>query len=173
MAQNKMTLVFDTNLSFGTTITLPLYGTVDVTVNWGDENEDAFTSSGRKSHTYEEEGEYTVNISGTLTEFGSDYNAYDNSGTFSGTDSMDKPKAWNIEAGYTMDVQGRETTFAIAYQGTDDLEGALPEERYMASVGVALAENVGLAVEYAHDEDYDDETDDDAKTVTIQLALEF
>ncbi len=105
-----------------------------------------------------------------------DYNAYDDSGTLAGSDSLDKPKAWNIEAGYTMDVQGRETTFAIAYQGTDDLEGSLPEKRYLASAGVAIADNVGLAVEYAHDEDYDESdggTDDDAKTVTIQLSLEF
>jgi len=105
-----------------------------------------------------------------------DYNVYDDSGAFSGSDSMDKPKAWNIEAGYTMDVQGKETTFAIAYQGTDDMWGALPEKRYLVSAGVALAENVGLAVEYAHDEDYDEDeegTDDDAQTITIQLSLEF
>ena len=105
-----------------------------------------------------------------------DYNAYDDSGAFLDTDSMDKPKAWNIEAGYTMDVQGRETTFAIAYQGTDDMWGALPEEKYLVSAGVALAENVGLAVEYAHAEDYDEDdggTDDDEKTITVQLSLEF
>lgn len=77
-AQDSMTLIYNTNLSFGKTITLPLYGTVDVTVNWGDGNEDIFTSSGKMSHTYEEEGEYTVSISGKLTEFGSGYYSYDN-----------------------------------------------------------------------------------------------
>ena len=32
----QMTLEFNTNLAAGTTITLPLYGTINVTVDWGD-----------------------------------------------------------------------------------------------------------------------------------------
>jgi surface protein len=66
-----MTLVFDTNLSTGTTVTLPLNGTVNVTVNWGDGNTETFTTEGNKNHTYTTEGEYTVTITGSLTQFGS------------------------------------------------------------------------------------------------------
>ena len=46
----------------------------------------------------------------------------------------------------------------------------------MASVGMALGEYFGVALEYAHDEDYDVNdggTDDDADIVTMQFALEF
>ena len=42
----QMTLVFDTELSAGTTITLPLYKTVNATVNWGDGSvDDVFTAT--------------------------------------------------------------------------------------------------------------------------------
>ncbi|ADO77293.1 BspA family leucine-rich repeat surface protein [Halanaerobium praevalens] len=67
---DAMVLEFDTNLSSGTTIELPLYGTVDVTVDWGDGSTNSYTSSGDKSHTYSSEGRYTVTISGDLTKFG-------------------------------------------------------------------------------------------------------
>jgi len=41
-AQEPMVLVFDTNLDDGTTVSLPLYGTVNVTVDWGDGNIENF-----------------------------------------------------------------------------------------------------------------------------------
>jgi len=50
--QAQMVLVFDTNLDDGTTVTLPLDGTVNVTVDWGDGNTEAFTTTGLKNHTY-------------------------------------------------------------------------------------------------------------------------
>lgn len=68
--QAQMSLEFNTNLSEGTTITLPLYGTVNVTVDWGDGNSEPFASEGNKDHTYAVDGIYTVTISGTLTHFG-------------------------------------------------------------------------------------------------------
>jgi len=52
----------------------------------------------------------------------------------------------------------------------------LPKKRYMASIGMALGEYVGVSLEYAHDEDYDENdggTDDDADIITMQLAVEF
>jgi len=68
----QMELEFNTNLSDGTTITLPLYGTVNVTVDWGDPspNNETFNTTGDKEHTYASEGTYTVKITGTLTQFG-------------------------------------------------------------------------------------------------------
>ena len=65
-----MVLVFDTTLASGTTVTVPLAGTVDVVIDWGDGNSEAFTTSGNKTHTYAAEGEYTVEIRGVLTGFG-------------------------------------------------------------------------------------------------------
>lgn len=86
--------------------------------------------------------------------------------------------AWNAELGYSFDLQGRETTVAAAYQGTDeasDLE--LPRNRYMTSISVGLFQNnVTLSLEYAYDQDYDQDkggTDEEAQTVTAQLATGF
>ena len=62
----------NTGLSDGTAVTLPLRGDVDIAVDWGDGSEpESVNTEGNLSHTYSVEGEYTVNISGTLTWFGS------------------------------------------------------------------------------------------------------
>src|SRR5690554_3195399 len=68
---DAMVLIFDTNLSDGTTIALPLQGAVNVTVSWGDSNIDNFNTAGNKTHTYDTDGIYTVVITGSLTQFGS------------------------------------------------------------------------------------------------------
>lgn len=78
--------------------------------------------------------------------------------------------SWNLEAGYTFELIGKYTTFALAWQGTDNAGDFLPESRYMACVGAEIFEATSLALEFAHDE-Y--ETDDEADIVTVQLALEF
>jgi surface protein len=74
---SDMILVFDTNLGEGTTITLPLFGTVNVTVNWGDGNQSDVTIQGLIQHTYNQEGEYAVSITGSLQRFGNWFNEYD------------------------------------------------------------------------------------------------
>ena len=53
------------------TISLPLANTVNVEVNWGDETSNTYTTSGLKSHTYASNGFYQVQITGTLTGYGS------------------------------------------------------------------------------------------------------
>jgi large repetitive protein len=65
------------------TATLPLRGTVDVTVDWGSDyaNEACqrrFTAPGNHSCTYDAPGLYTVRIAGTLTGFGSGDLTYPN-----------------------------------------------------------------------------------------------
>ncbi|MDY0347524.1 MAG: BspA family leucine-rich repeat surface protein [Tenuifilaceae bacterium] len=76
--KSPMVLEFNTNLSEGTTITLPLQGTVDVTVDWGDGSSDTYTSAGNRGHTYTAEGTYTVKIVGTLQRFGNGYGGIPN-----------------------------------------------------------------------------------------------
>ena len=77
---STMVLKVDTTLSPGTTVTLPLRGDVDVTVRWGDGHVGLVTEGGDLSHTYAAEGAYTVTVSGSLTQFGSGFEAYENSG---------------------------------------------------------------------------------------------
>jgi surface protein len=66
---SAMILEFDTSLG-DTTVELPLGGTVNVLVRWGDGTSDVYTTSGTKSHTYSTGGVYQVVITGTLTAFG-------------------------------------------------------------------------------------------------------
>jgi surface protein len=68
-----MQLVFTTTAA-GQSIQLPLYGTVNCTVDWGDgSSTESFTTIGNKPHTFAAAGTYTVEISGALTQFGLDY----------------------------------------------------------------------------------------------------
>jgi hypothetical protein len=95
---------------------------------------------------------------------------------FTDNTKLESPSAYNIELGYTFEMAGKETTLGIAYQGTEECGGILPESRLVASIGVGLGEYVGVALEYAHDEDYsetDGGTGDEADIITMQLALEF
>ena len=95
---------------------------------------------------------------------------------FTNNPKLESPSAYNIELGYTFELMGKETTLGVAYQGTDKCGGILPETRLVASIGVGLGENVAVALEYAHNDDYDVSdggTGDEADIFTVQLALEF
>jgi len=70
-AQEPMVLLYNTHFSDGTTVALPLSGTVNVSVDWGDGSTDDFTTEGLQEHIYESHGRYTVSITGNLTRFGS------------------------------------------------------------------------------------------------------
>ena len=67
---NNIVLVYNTNLSSGTTISVPT-GSGSHTINWGDGSSNSYTSSGYKNHTYSVNGTYTVQVSGTVNSFGS------------------------------------------------------------------------------------------------------
>lgn len=64
-----MQMVFNFSTS-PTTVQLPLYGTVNAMVEWGDSTVvDTFTTAGDKSHTFNTTGLDTVTISGTLVSY--------------------------------------------------------------------------------------------------------
>jgi len=69
-------MVLEYNIATANTqIVLPLSGTVNVTVNWGDgTSNEVFTTSGNKVHTFSTSGTKTVTITGTLTEYGGNLN---------------------------------------------------------------------------------------------------
>ncbi|HAD12874.1 MAG TPA: hypothetical protein DCF33_10615, partial [Saprospirales bacterium] len=52
------------------TVTLPLNGTANVRVFWGDGNDNTYTSAGNRNYTYATPGNYTIIIYGALTQFG-------------------------------------------------------------------------------------------------------
>lgn len=87
------------------------------------------------------------------------------------------PAAWHTEVSYTTAVMGKETTFAVGYQGTHEcLMLELPTTRYLATTSVNIFENTYLSLEYAADDDYSQEeggTGNSAKIITLQLAIEF
>jgi surface protein len=66
-----LVLVFDTALG-DLTVEMPLAGTVNCVIDWGDGSSDAYTTGGTKTHTYASGGVYAVRLSGTLTGFGAD-----------------------------------------------------------------------------------------------------
>jgi len=66
---SAMVLEYDTSLG-STTIQLPLFGTVNVLVRWGDDTSNSYTTTGVKTHTYSVGGVYQVVITGALTQFG-------------------------------------------------------------------------------------------------------
>jgi len=88
-----------------------------------------------------------------------------------------KPKAWHVEAAYTMQIMGKDTTFAATVQGTDEaLALSLPEMRYGAAVTVGIVDNFAITAEYLHDEDYgtsEGGTGESGNTATLKLAAEF
>ncbi|MCY4611544.1 MAG: LbtU family siderophore porin [Gammaproteobacteria bacterium] len=104
-----------------------------------------------------------------------------------------RPSSWMVEAAYDFMIRSQPATIAVGYQGTDDAVGVeLPESRFMIGGSVELMDSVALGVEWAHDKDYDTDewsdcvladvetvecafagTDENADTVTVQLAAEF
>jgi surface protein len=77
-AAQDFVMTLDTTLSDDNTVVLPLGGTFDVTVNWGDGTSvETFSYDGdgeyegvAPSHVYENEGTYTIRISGALERLG-------------------------------------------------------------------------------------------------------
>ena len=66
-------LKYNTNISSGTTVTLPLHGSVNMNIDWDDGATSATTSSGFLSHTYSSDGEYSVSGTGSVTQFGHNF----------------------------------------------------------------------------------------------------
>jgi surface protein len=68
-----MVMVFDTTLSSGTTIYIPLRFSASCTIDWGDGSQQVVTAAAAAapvSHTYATGGTYTVRIYGRLTGLG-------------------------------------------------------------------------------------------------------
>ncbi len=93
--------------------------------------------------------------------------------SLSGHDSV----SWNLEVDYGFDLSGHAASAGLSYQGSDEAVNlGLPETRLAAVFGFEIAEGLGIAFEYVHDEDYDRAdggTGESADAVTCRLALKF
>ena len=66
---------WDTNLEYGTTVTLALAGEVDATIDWGDGSAaEHVTTPGPHVHDYGSDGIYTVAVTGSVTAYNSNDN---------------------------------------------------------------------------------------------------
>lgn len=97
----------------GDTITLPISGTCDFTVNYGDGTEVKISNSGdsNKRHTYTNAGTYTVTIKGKCTQFTFNYIS----------DAVTRSKITKI-------VQFGSTGFtSLTFMNCSNLKGPIPE----------------------------------------------
>lgn len=83
-----------------------------------------------------------------------------------------EPSAWNLELAI---APTERLEFAFRYSETDEMRGGLdddtlPEKMWGLVAGYELFENVGLGVEFLHNEW---ENDDEEDLITTQLAIEF
>jgi hypothetical protein len=110
-------------------------------------------------------GEYIT----ALDQFNADHLAFNGNGA--------EPKAWNVEAGYTFNLLGKETIFALGYQATEEsLALELPKTRITGVISMASYKNTTISLEYASYKDYDQNdggTGERAESVIFQVAVEF
>jgi hypothetical protein len=140
----------------------------------------------RDIHGYAAHAMFSISSFSMIGEYVTASAGFDatNEMAFNGRDA--EPSAWNMEAGFTFDIAGRESKIAVGYQETDEALGfGLPESRVSAALSVAVMENTTFSIEWVHDEDYssgdsalvegatENGTGADANTVTAQLAIEF
>ena len=110
-------------------------------------------------------GEYIA----TLDDFSETEVAWKNNGA--------KPVAYTIEAAVSTELFNRQTNFAVGFQATDEaVDLGLVEELYIGAVSMEIFPHTNLAFEYSVGHDYsskDGGTDDDIRSATMQLAVEF
>ena len=95
-----MVLEVDTNLIAGTTVTLPLRGSVDVSVDWGDGSSSTATSSGNLQHTYASNRSYTISISGSLEQFGAGLDGYPHADAIVGVSAWGDPGLTSLSGAF-------------------------------------------------------------------------
>ena len=88
-----------------------------------------------------------------------------------------QPSSWMIEAAYGLSLVDKDVTVAASFQQTHEAVALeLPRSRTLIGFSVGLMEQVSLAVEWAHHNDYgveDGGSGGNANTLVIQLAAEF
>ena len=85
-----------------------------------------------------------------------------------------EPSATNLEINVGTSLFGKEATFAVAYQTTDEaLILELPETRFLLGLGVDINDHFSAGIEYARDSDYDINeggSGEDTDAIVVQFA---
>lgn len=81
-----------------------------------------------------------------------------------------KPSIYNLEVGYGFGIGEIPATFAIGYQGSDDADGLLPENKYLTALSLVVMDGTSIAFEYSTEEDY---AGTDTDVITGFLGVEF
>ena len=89
-----------------------------------------------------------------------------------------QPSAWSLEAGYGSELGGRNTEFALGYQGTSEAAGlGIPALRYFSVITVDLWNDTLFGTfEWIHDREYGTArggSGENTNKYTLQLGLEF
>ncbi|MFT6103373.1 MAG: hypothetical protein ACJATV_000941 [Granulosicoccus sp.] len=85
--------------------------------------------------------------------------------------SGDKPSARNLEINYAFHISGKPTTFAVAFQGTDEASALeLPETKNLVGLSVEISDNLGLGFEISQEDDYNDVS---TTSFVAQVAVSF
>lgn len=87
-----------------------------------------------------------------------------------------EPSAIHLEVSLGTDIQGRNYTFAVAAQQTDEAGGALPEQRLSFGCSTTVYDGLGVGLEFWHDVDYDQNeggSGNSANNIVLQLAAEI
>ncbi len=136
-AQNDaMILNFNTELSTGTTIEIPLDGEVNVIINWGDDSTETVTSAGKVTHTYAVDSIYKVSITGSLETFGNTTSTEENRKSLRAVESWGNLGIKSLRGAFASCVNLAEvpdslpstvinlsSTFAKASSFNDDING--------------------------------------------------
>jgi hypothetical protein len=88
-----------------------------------------------------------------------------------------RPSGHGVEAGYTFELAGYETTVAAAVQGTREAQApGLPRTRRLVGMSMDLGDHLAVGLEYSRGRDYkvgEGGTGRTANAFVVQLAAEF
>jgi hypothetical protein len=95
-----------------------------------------------------------------------------------------KPRAWNLEAAYNFSMLEKDVTIAIAYQKTRDMyfdneTTDYFEKAWLASISLAMYENINLSAEWRHANAYQEvqqtlaNNSEDEDLLQIKLSYQF
>lgn len=90
----------------------------------------------------------------------------------SGTNSQ--ISSYNVEAGVSWSIVGKNASFAVGFQATDEaLWFGAPAERVIAAFGIEIMDSTNLALEWFNEEAYGVTSGTDRDVFTLQLGVKF